>query len=205
MNEIVAFGLKIVKYCLKPDIVMILAVILLLVIGRLIFKMRYASVRMIIFNYISCFRKQDGKLMIVPVIYYFGIPLIIAFIVVKNKRLDDEIINIVTIIVSILTAMLFTLLTVIIDMKSKIRQNPNYYSLDAHVSNDSLIQTYYTVMFEILLSVIILICCLFNIFVKEYSCLQSLLVYYFVFLLLINLFIILKRIYRVIDLDMNKP
>lgn len=101
MNEIVAFGLKIVKYCLKPDIVMILAVILLLVIGRLIFKMRYASVRMIIFNYISCFRKQDGKLMIVPVIYYFGIPLIIAFIVVKNKRLDDEIINIVTIIVSI--------------------------------------------------------------------------------------------------------
>lgn len=205
MNEIVAFGLKIVKYCLKPDIVMILAVILLLVIGRLIFKMRYASVRMIISNYISCFRKQDGKLMIVPVIYYFGIPLIIAFIVVKNKRLDDEIINIVTIIVSILTAMLFTLLTVIIDMKSKIRQNPNYYSLDAHVSNDSLIQTYYTVMFEILLSVIILICCLFNIFVKEYSWLQSLLVYYFVFLLLINLFIILKRIYRVIDLDMNKP
>lgn len=195
---------EIIKNFLKPDIMILGVVVCLLVIGRLVFKMKYASVRTIILNYVSCFKKRDGGIMIVPIIYYFGIPMIIALVAVKNKRLDDEIINIVTIIVSILTAMLFTLLTMIIDMKSKIQQNPNYYSMDANVSERSLIQTYYTVMFEILLSVIILILCLFNIFIKEYSHVQSFLVYYLVLLLLINLFIILKKIYRVIDLDMKK-
>lgn len=195
---------EMVKSFLKPDIIMLGVVFFLLVIGRLVFNMRYASVRIIILNYMSCFKKRDGKIMFVPIIYYFGIPLIIALVAVKNKRMDDEIINIITIIVSILTAMLFTLLTMIIDMKSKIQQNPNYYSMDAHISKCSLIQTYYTVMFEILLSVIILILCLFNIFIKEYSYAQSFLVYYLVFLLIIHLFIILKKIYRVIDVDMKK-
>lgn len=195
---------EIIKKFLKPDIIMISIVGFLLIIGRCVFKMKYASVRTIISNYMSCFKKRDGKIMVVPVAYYFGIPLIIALVAVKNKRLDNEITNIVTIIVSILTAMLFTLLTMIIDMKSKINNNEKYYSMDAHTSKKSLIQTYYTVMFEILISVIILILCLFNVFVKEYGYIQSFIVYYLVLLLLINLFIILKRIYRVIDLDMEK-
>lgn len=193
-----------IKEFLKPDIIMLGAVLALLLIGRFVFKMKYASVKAIISNYMSCFRKRNGKWMVVPIVYYFGIPFLIALVAVKNKRMDDAIINIVTIIVSILTAMLFTLLTMIIDMKSKIQQNPNYYSMDAHISKKSLIQTYYTVMFEILLSIIILILCLFNVFVKEYSHIQSFLVYYLVLLLLVNLFIVLKRIYTVIDLDMGK-
>ncbi|WP_283683287.1 hypothetical protein [Parablautia sp. Marseille-Q6255] len=195
---------EIIKIFLKPDIMIICVVVCLLVVGRLVFKMKYASVRTIILNYVSCFKKRDGGIMLVPIIYYFGIPLIIALGAVKNKRMDASILNIVTIIVSILTAMLFTLLTMIIDMKSKIQQNPNYYSMDAHISKRSLIQTYYAVMFAILLSIVILIFCLFNVFVKQYSYLQSFIVYYLVFLLLITLFMILKRIYRVIDVDMNK-
>ena len=195
---------EIIKQILEPDILILIGGVCILVVGRLVFKMKYASVSTICLNYISCFKNRNGKYLIIPLVYYFGVPFAIAFVAVKKRRMDSEIINIVTIIVSILTAMLFTLLTMIIEMKSKIQQNANYYSMDAYVSKRSLIQTYYTVMFEILLSIIILILCLFNIFIKAYSYVQSFLVYYLVFLLLTNLFIILKRIYKVIDLDMEK-
>ena len=195
---------ELVKKFLKPDIMLLVVIVLCILIGQVVFKLKYASVLEIVSKYMSCFKNRDGKIMIVPIIYYFGIPLLMALITVSSKRLEDAIINIVTIKVSILTAMLFTLLTMIIDMKSKIQQNNTYYSTDANLSKKALIQTYYTVMFEILLSIVILILCLFNVFVKEYSYVQSFLVYYLVFLLLINLFIILKRIYKVIDFDMEK-
>lgn len=195
---------QIIKHILKPDILLICIMIIVFALGRFVFKMRYASISAIFLNYMSCFKKRDGKLLIVPIIYYFGIPFIMALLAVRHKRMDNDIINIITIIVSILTAMLFELLSTIIEMKSKIKQDPTYYSMDAHISNNSLIQTYYTVMFAIMLSIIILILCLFNVFVKEYSYIQSFLVYYLVFMLLVNLFMILKRIYNVIDLDMGK-
>lgn len=142
--------------------------------------------------------------MMVPVFYYFGIPMMASVFIAYKKEIDGNIVNIVTVIVSILTAMLFNTLTVVIEMKSKIRKDPLYYSMDAYLSKKALIQTYYAVMFAILTSIVILIVCLFNVIVKEYSYIQSVILYYLVLLLLINLFMILKKIYKVIDTDMKK-
>ncbi len=100
--------------------------------------------------------------------------------------------------------MLFTLLAMIIDMKSKIRSDPNYYRVEAELSKQSLIETYYTVMFEILVAVILLILCLFNVFTSKFGFIQSFLIYSLTFLLIINLLMIIKRIFRVIDTDMKK-
>lgn len=194
---------EIIENFLKPGNVMVLVVICLLIIGRFIFKIRYASVSMIINNYISCFKKKDGKIMIVPIVYYFGIPFIIALIAASSRKMDDEIVNVVTIIVSILTTMLFALMTILIEMKAKVNKKPQYYNMDINILKRILMQTYYIVMFEILLSIIILILCLFNAFVKDYSYVQSFLIYYLVFLLLINLFMVLKRICGIIDQEME--
>ena len=136
--------------------------------------------------------------------YYFGLPFLVSIIVAYKKEMNSDIINIITVIVTILTAMLFNILMLAIDMKSKIKNDENYYSMDAHLAEKSLIQTYYAVMFAILISIIILLICLFNVFVKSYGNIQSFLLYYFVSLLLINLFVIMKKIYMVIDADMKK-
>ena len=89
-------------------------------------------------------------------------------------------------------------------MKSKIRSDPNYYRVEAELSKQSLIETYYTVMFEILVAVILLILCLFNVFTSKFGFIQSFLIYSLTFLLIINLLMIIKRIFRVIDTDMKK-
>ena len=54
--------------------------------------------------------------------------------------------------------MLFTMLTMVIDMNGKIKENPDYYSKEAEISKKALSETYYTIMFEILVSIVLLLC-----------------------------------------------
>ena len=134
----------------------------------------------------------------------FIIPFVMGAATTVTKEIDSSSINIITIIISILTAMLFTILTIIIEMKAKIKGDSEYYSAEARISKQSLIETYYTVMFEILISIILLILCFFNCFTQQFGALQSMLIYSLTYMLIINLLMIAKRIFRVIDTDMNK-
>ena len=196
---------KIVKLILKPEIIVWIAVIIFYGVSKIGFKLNYLSVSDIVKNHINCFRSETSKkLMVVPIVNYCIIPFLLGASAASIKTLDESIINIVTIIVSILTAMFFTLLSVIIEMKAKIKSNPDYYRTEAEISKKSLIETYYTVMFEILVSIILLVLCLFFVFTKVFGKIQSFLVYSMMFLLIINLLMIIKRIFRVIDTDMKK-
>ena len=58
-------------------------------------------------------------------------------------------------------------------------------------------------MFEILISVLILMMCFIELFAKQYTNIGSIIIYYLTFILLINLFIILKRIYNIIKRDLE--
>lgn len=107
---------------------------------------------------------------------YFGVPLLLAVAVSKIKTIDDGAINIITIIVSILTSMFFTLLTLTIDMREKVKNNKTYTASEAAISTQLLKETYYSVMFEILVSVVILIMCFVNIFAGNFSKLGSLII-----------------------------
>jgi len=195
---------KIIEYIIKPDILIWIIIILVLLISRYIFGIDYISTKDIVINHFRCFKSKKGKWLIVPLINYAGIPLLLAYAVLRLRIIDDSTINIITIIISIITAMLFTLLTVVIDMKAKIKGNPKYYSNEAHISNNALIETYYTIMFEILVSVLVLIFCLFNVFTKAFTAIQSFVIYFLTFTLIINLLMIIKRIFKIIDLDMKK-
>lgn len=194
----------ILKTILEPQNIMWIAILLVLIISKFGFGLNYISVMDVVKNHLNCFRSTKGKLLLIPTIDYIVLPFFMGVATTKMKEIDDSTINIITIIVSILTAMLFTLLTMVIDMKGKIKKDPKYYSTEADISKRALLETYYTVMFEILISVVLLILCFFNCFTKEFGSVQSFLIYSLTYMLIINLLMIIKRIFRVIDIDMKK-
>ena len=195
---------KIVDFIVQPEVVMWGLVILIPLISKFKAGINYISVVDIIKNHLKCFQNNEGKYLVVPVINYVILPFIMGAATVQIKVIDATTIEIVTVIVSILTAMLFTMLTMVIDMKGKIKQDPSYFSTEARISEQSLLQTYYTIMFEILVSIVLLILCLFSNFTNGFGWIKSFLIYSFVYMLLINLLMIIKRIFRVIDNDMQK-
>lgn len=100
--------LKLLKILLSPANVLALALILLL-IGRYVFKLTYINCFDLIKMHILCLKKADGRISKVAIISYFGIPLLLAVAVIQIRIIDDSAINIITIIISILTSMFFTL------------------------------------------------------------------------------------------------
>lgn len=193
-----------VKIISKPQYLMWAVIFLILIISKFGFGLNYISTTDIIKNHLKCFQSEKKKILLLPIINYVILPFFMGIATVKIKGIDEDTINIITIIVSILTAMLFTLLTMIIDMKGKIKKDPEYYSTEAKISKKALLETYYTVMFEILISVVLLILCFFYCFTKEFGSIQSFLIYSFTYMLIMNLLMIIKRIFRVIDIDMKK-
>ena len=83
--------------------------------------------------------------------------------------------------------MLFTMLTLILDMRKRVLSDENYDASKASISAKLLKETYYSIMFEILISVVILIMCFVEIFSKEYSFFSSIIIYYLTFTLPLNL------------------
>lgn len=195
---------KILDYMLEPQNIMWLTIVLILIISKFGIGLNYISVNEIVKNHLNCFRNKSGKLLIIPVINYLIIPFLMGGATTVIKEIDSDTINIITIIISILTAMLFTMLTMVIDMKAKIKKDPEYFSTEAQISKKALLETYYTIMFEILVSVILLILCFFNCFTRAYGNLQSFLIYSLTYMLIINLLMVIKRIFRVIDTNMRK-
>lgn len=192
------------KKLLEPQNVMWIVVVLVIIISKLGLGLNYISVTDVIRNHLNCFRNGKNKLLIMPVINYIVLPFLMGAATMMVQEIDNDTINIITIIISILTAMLFTLLTMIIDMTAKIKENPKYYSMEATRSKEALLQTYYTVMFEILICIVLLIFCFFNCFTNEFGKIQSFLIYSLTYMLIVNLLMIIKRIFRIIDTDMKK-
>ncbi|MCI8950050.1 MAG: hypothetical protein HFG49_08415 [Lachnospiraceae bacterium] len=194
--------MDIVKVLVTPKGLLIIS-FCILIIGKIIFHKDYLSCFSIIKHHMDCFRMENGHISKMSLLLYYFIPLLLAISLIQIRILDDTVVNLITIIISILTAMFFTLLTLILDMRARIRTDHNYNAGDASLSTKLLKETYYSLMFEILISIAILIMCFVELFAKQYSCCASLIIYYLVFILLLNMFMILKRIYCVINKDLE--
>lgn len=193
----------VVKFMVSP-IGLLVVVVVLALSGRFVMGMKYLDCSAIIKNHYECYKKENGKYKLFPVVLYTIIPVIISFALAQVEGLDGEKINIITIIISILTAMFFTLLALIIDMKEKIRNNKNYLASDANVSIKLLREVYYSLMFEIFLSILTLLMCFLVMFKDSFGKINTVILYYFLFDILINLFIVLKRIFLVIEREIEK-
>lgn len=195
--------MNIVNTIKNPYVLLGLSLIII-IISRFVFKIDYMNSSKIIYRHISIFtNSRNGKLLLVPFFTYTIIPLIIAFGVNGIKVIDEDMINIVTVILSILTSMLFTLLVMVIDMKNKIELRTSSNSSQVNIMKRLIKETYYSVMFEILISVALLIVSFIYLFTQKVNTVISTLIYYLLFLLLFNLLIVLKRIFNIIEEDLN--
>lgn len=186
----------------NPKTILIIVVAIML-LGRFFFRLKYLDFLMIVKKHYECFKNEDQKYNLAALLIYTATPVLLAIALAWMKDVNSETVNIITIIISILTAMLFTLLALIVDMRQKIRSSQSYSATEASLSSKLLRETYYSVMFEILISICILIMSFVCIFSDSYSKIESFLLYWLTFTLFVNLFIILKRIFNVIDREMN--
>lgn len=198
MNE----KIKVISVLVSPAFLIAISAFSFIV-GRVIFKRKYLDCLEIVRKHLRCFRKRNGKLSKVSIFLYFVVPCLIALSLVQIRILDASAINILTVIISILTSMFFTLLTLILDMKKRIVYDDKYNANDANLSSRILDETYYSIMFEILMSIIILLMCFIELFSAKYTFVDSIVIYYLTLVLILNLFIVLKRVYKVIDFDLN--
>lgn len=190
------------KKIISPYGLLLLSLLVLLA-GRYIFKQKYLDCCDIVIKHINCFKNSSGKISYISIFLYFMVPLLLAVSLVQIRNIDESVINILTIIVSILTSMFFTLLTLILDMRKRVVTDQNYNAGDAALSKKLLKETYYALMFEVLVSVIILLLCFVELFAKQYYCILGMILYYLTFVLVTNLFMILKRIFKVINKDLE--
>ena len=196
---------EVINKLLEPEIIMWSAVILIIIISKFGIGLDYISVSDIIKNHMKCFKNsKNRKILIVPFINYIVLPFLMGAATMQVKMVDNDDINIITIIISVLTAMLFTMLTMVIDMKGKIKNNPEYYSTEGKISEKALLETYYTIMFEIVISIVLLVICFAVNFMEKFDFFKSFFIYSLTYLLIINLLMVIKRIFKVIDNDMKK-
>ena len=186
----------------SPYALLVVSIVILL-IGRVVFKKTYLNIFDIIIKHLECYKKTDERYSIISLMLYYVVPALIAWSLIQIKQLDSNVVNILTVIISILTSMLFTMLTLIIDMRKRIVKDERYNANEASVSAKVLRETYYSIMFEILICILILMMCFIELFSSSYTLYASFVIYYLVFVLLMNLLMVLKRIFKVIDYDMK--
>lgn len=161
----------------------------------------FFNVTEIIREHFSIFKECKGQY-----ITFLFLPSIIAIGLAGKLNLNDDIINKINVIISILIAMFFSILAIVatdgsLDCDKKKYTNQNNIKL--------LNQTFNSVMFEIINCIFILI------FTTLYSSISvipylnkimSFLVYFLLIITLVNIFMILKRLKTLFDnnIDSNK-
>ncbi len=132
------------------------------------------------------------------IIIIYILPIIIAIGIARIKTIDVEIIDNVNVVLSILIAMFFSIMSIVINFENK--HSGNY--------NKTLKETINTIMFEILLSVFLLISTFIYMFIEKIEnevilFAISFIIYYLSIVVLVNIFILMKRMYILYDKKEN--
>ena len=79
---------ELTSFLQKPDVIVCSVVLVLLLIGYRFGGMRYTSVKEIIKNYLSCFSDDNGRILFLPVVYYFGVPLLVSIVAALKHEME---------------------------------------------------------------------------------------------------------------------
>jgi len=135
----------------------------------------------------------------VQIFIFFVVPLFLAVGIVKIKMIDKDIINNMNIVLSIFLSMLFAMLSILCSFSPKESgrtKNDNY--------NKLLKETFSTILFECVLCVFLLVLSFVELFVDDFCVswqlfVASIIIYYLVLVVLMNIFVIIKRVKRMFD------
>lgn len=178
---------------------------IILVIVSIIFKVNYMDCTQILKKHMDFLKNDDGKYLKLPVITYYLVPLLISIIAIRSGAIvNKEFAGSMIVIISILISAFFMIITCILSMKPIFVQNKKLSALQYENINCQIKESSYTVIFEIFISFIIVLLCVVSIFAEDiegtfFKKLISFLMYYANIILVINLFIIIRRFFKIVD------
>lgn len=158
-------------------------------------KIDYMNISRIIKNNISNFQYDNDKIPIIVLISYFFMPLALSWSCINIKVINNEIVGNITVMLSIIIVMLFTLLPMLMELRYKMNDRLKDNPLKLRESKKLVTETVDSIIFEVLIAVILLILSFTLTFPGMNNKLVSFIVYYLLFMFLMNLMIVLKRFY----------
>lgn len=181
--------------------IMLVLIVITVIFGGIL-KVDYFNFGEVFKGYLNVFRDNYGRLNIIGVLIDLLLPLWIAiYVVCKSPNYKSDY-QAELMVVTIITALLFSVFGLAFDLKSKINDKKMIDKLSAS-KKKNLIQIIESLidmnLFEIAISVTILILCFVSNFCNKYANQLRCMIYYLLFLLLINIFIIFKRMQRVFN------
>lgn len=180
------------KITSDPCIVLLIILILLSILSKCT-RVTYFNFNKIIKEYSKSF---NSKWFIIIKLLLIVIPTRIA---VEMSLITEKTINIITIIITVVTALFFGLLTFLPDMKNGLVENARISNNESENCEKLISETYHIIMFEIFVCIIVLFMCFMLIFSKIYSTYGSCVIYYLVFTMVSDMFVILSRIFNLIE------
>lgn len=180
-----------------------ITIIMLAACGILvILKANYFNVIIIVKKHVKQFLNHDGKYDKCALAVAFVVPLLLALVTVINENEEvfdnSAFLDGVTLITTILTALFFTIIGLVLDIKIKIKDSNKNATEKAYL-NELGESVYNTDMFEILICIVLLLLC----FIDMSGVLNSVFlrcgIYCLSYILLINIMMLLKRLYILME------
>lgn len=186
---------EIVDKIINADVMLFLIVIT--IIAGMLFKVNYFNIVSVIKGYFSVFKNSRGKFNIGGLLITFALPLWLSIYILS--MLPEEKIDYETelLIVTILTALFFSVFGIIFTLKERLEDKNKSETMSASKKENlkKLVDSITSInMMEIVLSIFILILCFMSNIVKEHFLLFNFMIYYLLFWLLMNIFILIKRL-----------
>lgn len=163
-----------------------------------LYKLNYFNILCIAKEFIQQFKREDGKYDIGALFVSFIIPILLGLAtILREKELDTNMLNGITLIITVLTALFFTVIGLIIELKVKIHES-NKNANEKKRLKDLCNFVFNADMFEILMCIILLICCFIYMLGIYKTTIISFLIYSLSYAILINILMLLKRLYVII-------
>lgn len=151
----------------------------------------FFDIRGIIFKHIRIFKENKIQGMV-----FFFIPLLLSLGILKYQCLTQSIIENINITLSILISAFFAIASVLCGFQHKNEKEGDRRAADY---NRLLNETFISVLFEALLSILILVLTFIQLFIGTYdlnwfNLLSSFIIYYLFLVVVLNVFIVFKRL-----------
>lgn len=178
---------KIIEFILSPCFLLTLSgIILLLNFARK--NNNFFDVRKVFVDQLQIFKDAKGQVFV-----FYGVPILLALGVANYKLIDNDVVGNIVIVLSIIISMLFAMLSVL-----------TCFNKDDRHYKQVLKETFNTVIFESVLCIFALMAAFAVLFVGDIETIWvkyciSFTIYYLIFTILLNIFIVIKRIKSLFD------
>lgn len=166
-------------------------------VGCMIFrKNHYMNCKKMVTEHLKFLRKEDGNWKKIEFLNFFLVPLVIAIVLVLyNIQIDAKMAETILVIMSILLSTFFMIITVVLSFKNPVDADRTYSAMEYDNIKNLIGAVTNAIIFEIFISIIIVLLSFLIVFTKQVSIIQSIcsfLSFYLILVMVLNLFIVLR-------------